>query len=188
MAGGGFRDEYGEPSTTLLPVYGLRGESLEKVTTFIRPRIELPRLRPLDTISTQRGGEAIQAPVLAFRQQLDPLPTTEVLARYGDGSPAATANRFGRGQAILWGTLLGAAYVQSGFPSPLPPPDRGPFTHTPLSGYRTDLRRLHRWAGAAVRAAGGGVLGAAGGVRAAGDRSGAAGAAGMPAGRREAVD
>jgi hypothetical protein len=37
---------------------------------------------------------------------------------------------------------VGAAYVQSGFPNPLPPPDRGPFTHTPLSGYRSDLRRL----------------------------------------------
>jgi hypothetical protein len=79
---------------------------------------------------------------LAFRQQLDPLPTTEVVARFDDGSPAATANRFGRGQAILWGTLLGTAYVHSGFPKPLPPPDRGPFTHTPLSGFRTDIRQV----------------------------------------------
>ena len=42
----------------------------------------------------------------------------------------------------MWGSLLGAAYVQSGFPSPLPPPDRGPFTHTPLSELRSDLRQL----------------------------------------------
>jgi hypothetical protein len=142
MAGGGFKDEYNEPSATLLPVFGLRGETLEKVTTFVRPRIELPRLRPLDTMVTRVGAEETSVPALAFRQKLDPLPTTEVLGRYGDGSPAATANRFARGQAILWGSLLGAAYVQSGFPSPLPPPDRGPFTHTPLSGYRTDLRRI----------------------------------------------
>jgi hypothetical protein len=142
MAGGGFKDEYNEPISTLLPVFGLRGESLEKVTTFIRPRIELPRLRPLDTIVTTAGGEEITVPALAFRQRLDALPTTEVLARFSDGSPAATANRYARGQAILWGTLLGAGYVQSGFPSPLPPPDRGPFTHTPLEGFRTDLRML----------------------------------------------
>src|SRR6185503_8167851 len=84
MAGGGFRDEYNEPLATLLPVFGLRGETLEKVTTFIRPRIELPRLRPLDMISTKVSGEEIQFPALAFRQRMDPLPTTEILARYGD--------------------------------------------------------------------------------------------------------
>ena len=142
MAGGGFKDEYNEPNPTLLPVYGLRDETLEKVTTFVRPRIELPRLRPLDTIATRVNGEEIVVPALAFKQKLDALPTTEVLARYADGSPAATSNRFARGQAILWGTLLGASYVQSGFPDPLPPPDRGPFTHTPLSEFRTDLRSL----------------------------------------------
>jgi hypothetical protein len=140
VAGGGLRDEYDEPLSTLLPVYGLRGEALEKVTTFVRPRIELPRLRPLDTIATQVDGEAIQLPALAFKQRLDPLPTTQVLARFGDGAPAAAANRFGRGQAILWGTLLGTAYVKSGFAQPVPPPDRGPFTHTPLASFRADLR------------------------------------------------
>lgn len=142
MAGGGFRDEYGDPLETLLPIYGLRGEILEKVTTFIRPRIELPRLRPLDALTAMLAGETIEAPAIAFRQRFDPLPTAEVLARYADGSPAAISNRAGRGQAILWGTLLGAAYVQSGFPNPPAPPDRGPATHTPLSGFRTDLRRL----------------------------------------------
>ena len=80
---------------------------MEKATTFIRPRIELPRLRPLDTIKTTVNGEEIGVPALAFRQQLDALPTTEVLARYADGTPAATSNRFARGQAILWGTLAG---------------------------------------------------------------------------------
>ena len=115
---------------------------MEKVTTFIRARIELPRLRPLDTVMTRVNGEEVQFPSLAFRQRLDPLPTTEVLARYADGSAAATSNRFARGQAILWGTFVGAAYVQTGFPSPVPPPDRGPFTHTPLSDLRADLRGL----------------------------------------------
>jgi hypothetical protein len=142
MAGGGFLDEFGEPLETLRPVYGLNGQQLEKETTFIRPRIELPRLRPLDTLAASLNGESIPVPALAFRQRLDPMPSAEVLARFDDGTPAATQNRFGRGQAILWGTLLGAAYVQSGFPNPPPPPDRGPFTHTPLSGFRPELRRL----------------------------------------------
>jgi hypothetical protein len=141
-AGGGFLDEYGEPLDTLRSVYGLTDQQLDKATTFIRPRIELPRLRPLDMLTASLSGETIRVPVLAFRQRLDPLPMTEVLARFGDGSAAATQNWYGRGQAILWGTLMGAAYVQSGFPSPVPPPDRGPFTHTPLDGFRSDLRRL----------------------------------------------
>jgi hypothetical protein len=84
------------------------------------------------------NGEEVHLPALAFRQRVTALPTTEVLARFSDGSPAATSNRFARGQAILWGSLLGTAYVQSGFPSPPPPPDRGPWTHTPLSGFRAD--------------------------------------------------
>ncbi|MCC7372542.1 MAG: hypothetical protein IT306_29280 [Chloroflexi bacterium] len=142
VAGGGFRDEYNEPNDTLLPVYGLLGQELDKATTFIRPRIELPRLRALDTISGRVNAEDMQAAALAFRQKLDPLPAAEVFAKFGDGSPAAIAHKHGRGQAILWATLLGTAYVQTGFPNPLPPPDRGPFTHTPLTAFRFDVRRL----------------------------------------------
>ena len=89
MAGGGFRDEYNEPNSTLLPVFGLKGQTLEKVTTFIRPRIELPRLRPLDTISTkvQRRG--------------DPVPGAGVSAAAGpvadDGDPGAVRGRLAGG-------------------------------------------------------------------------------------------
>ncbi|MGE3272669.1 MAG: beta-galactosidase trimerization domain-containing protein, partial [Chloroflexota bacterium] len=142
VAGGGFLDEYSEPMDTLLPVYGLKAQTLEKQTTFIRPRIELPRLRPLDTISARVNGEDISLPALAFKQRFDAQPSTDVLARYSDGAPAATSNRYGSGRAILWGTFLGTAYVQTGFPKPLPPPDRGPFTHTPLTNFRADLRHV----------------------------------------------
>jgi hypothetical protein len=141
-AGGGFRDEYDSPSPTLLPLFGLKGQELEKQTTFIRPRIELPRLRPIDKLSGEYAGRPVDVPAVAFRQRLDPLPETEVLARFADGSVAATSHRHGSGRATLWGTLLGAAYVQSGFPSPLPPPDRGPFAHTPLIGFNVEWRRL----------------------------------------------
>jgi hypothetical protein len=142
VAGGGFRDEYNEPNDTLLSVYGLKSQELEKVTTFVRPRIELPRLRPLDMVSGRVNSEDIQVPALAFRQRIEPLPTAEVFARFSDGSAAAVSNRYGRGQAILWGTFLGMAYMQTGFPNPLPPPDRGPFTHTPLTSFRSDVRQL----------------------------------------------
>ncbi|MBA2450491.1 MAG: hypothetical protein H0V51_20945, partial [Chloroflexi bacterium] len=140
-AGGGFLDEFDRPSPILEPVFGLRGHTLDKRTTIIRPRIELPRLAPLDMLTTSGQWPAdsgqslpipvISVPVLAFRQSLDPTPATEVLARFADGSPAATARRHGQGAALLWGTLLGAAYAQSGFADPAgalppPPPDRGP--------------------------------------------------------------
>ena len=93
-------------------------------------------------ISGRVNAEDIQVPALAFRQRITPLPSAEVFARFSDGSAAAVSNRYGRGQAILWGTLLGLTYVQTGLPNPLPPPDRGPFTHTPLNSFHPDVRRL----------------------------------------------
>ena len=174
-AGGGFLDEYDRPSDVLLPVFGLRGQQLDKETTYIRPRIELPRLRILDMIilaaaehdsgpdgstataesapsgaTTGRPGSVPTwwprgtptIPTLAFRQPLDPAPDATVLGRFADGTPAAVSHRHGQGEATLWGTLLGAAYVRSGLPPTPPVPDRGPFIHTPLDGFDPDLRRL----------------------------------------------
>ncbi len=140
-AGGGLRDEYGAPSEPLAPVFGITGQQLDKQTTFIRPRIELPRLVPLDVMSGELDGQPIQVPALAFRQQLESARDAQVLARWTDGSPAAVRRRHGSGTAYLWGALVGTAYVKSGFPDPLPPPDRGPFTHTPLTGFEPDLSR-----------------------------------------------
>ena len=177
-AGGGFRDELGRPSDGLLPIFGLRGQRLEKETTFIRPRVELPRLRTLDTIAlvptngietaghsaatprvsagdptahlpalTPAGAPSAPAsaatvPVLAFRQRLDPDAAAIVLGHFSDGTPAAVRHRHGSGEAILWGTLLGAAYVRGGFPAVPPPPDRGPFAHAPLDGFSAEIREL----------------------------------------------
>ena len=141
-AGGGILDEYDRPLATLQPVFGLRSQQLEKRETFIRPRIELPRLEPLDTLTADLDGQPVEVPALAFRQELEPSAGTDVLARYSDGTAAATSHRYGSGLAILWGSLIGAAYVQSGFPSELPPPDRGPFTHTPLVDFSPERRTL----------------------------------------------
>ncbi|MCC6174606.1 MAG: hypothetical protein IT305_04805 [Chloroflexi bacterium] len=144
-AGGGLMNDYGEPLPTLLPVFGVREQTLEKRTTFIRPRIELPRLRPLDTLTVRPSfetGGPLSVPVLAFRQRMAPASGAEVIATFSDGAPAAVRNRSGKGTAILWGALLGLAYVQSGFTMPLPPPDRGPGIHTPLTGFDAARRQL----------------------------------------------
>jgi hypothetical protein len=39
---------------------------------------------------------------------------TQILARYQDGGPAATLNRYGRGRAVLFGTHFDAAAVEPG--------------------------------------------------------------------------
>lgn len=65
-----------------------------------------------------------------------------MLGQFSDGTPAAVSHRFGAGETVLWGTLLGAAYVRSGCPAAPPVPDRGPFMHTPLDGFDPALRRL----------------------------------------------
>ena len=61
-----------------------------------------------------------------------PLPTTEVLARYADGSPAATSNRFAQGAGDLVGDAAGGGVRPERLPEPAAAAGPGPFTHTPL--------------------------------------------------------
>lgn len=136
------RDPYDTPLEALLPVLGLRRSGLERRETFFRPRVELPRLRPLDTVTATADGQALTFPALGVRQPLDPLSEARVLGRFADGGAAVVEHAYGRGRAVTFGTLPATAYVQSGFPSPPPVPDRGPGQHTPLTAFRADLRRL----------------------------------------------
>ncbi|MFN8524843.1 MAG: hypothetical protein U0821_17240 [Chloroflexota bacterium] len=137
-AGGGLLDENDRPLATLLPVFGLESAELTRKDTFIRPRIELPRLHPLDTVDTA----GLRFPAVGYLQRLTPLPSARVLGRFGNGGAAIVENGYGAGTATIAGALVGAAYVRTGFPTPLPPPDRGPFTHTPLAGFDAALRAL----------------------------------------------
>lgn len=57
-----------------------------------------------------QGGDVIHG--AAFQEDLQPLATASVLAKFADGQPAIVQNSFGRGKAILAGSFIGLAYQQ----------------------------------------------------------------------------
>jgi hypothetical protein len=60
--------------------------------------------------------------ITAWGAKLAAAPTTgEVLATYGDGSPAVVFNRYGKGETLLVGLLAGEAYVRAHWPLDRPP-------------------------------------------------------------------
>lgn len=48
-----------------------------------------------------------------FKEILQPLPGSEVLGSFDDGTPAITRNRYGEGQAILFGSLMALGYPEA---------------------------------------------------------------------------
>jgi len=137
VAGGGFLDEYNQPLSVLNDVYGITSQSLTKKDVYIRSKIELPRLAPLDTVTV--GADTLK--VLAFKQTFNLMPGTVVLGRYADGSPAFIKHIFGKGEAYLMGTMPSLYYVQQAL-LPLQPPDRGPYAHFHPFNFNPVIRTL----------------------------------------------
>ncbi len=105
------RDEANQPAAALADVLGLKGRKLESWGSVAPYRAT--SLTPLSetnapahaaftwekgTFTARIGREALQ-------------PTTaEVLARFADGQPAVTRNRFGKGEALVAGFWSGLSY------------------------------------------------------------------------------
>jgi hypothetical protein len=149
-AGAGTLDELSSPSGILSTAQGIEQRSLDMSETFMRPRIEVPRLRPLGRASMV-ADPAISFDAVAWRERFTTDSSGELLAQFGDGLPALTAHPFGLGRTITFGTLPGVAYLRSGVSQTTPLPDRGPFMHQPLTWYDPTLRKLiSQWAAEAT--------------------------------------
>jgi hypothetical protein len=149
-AGAGTLDEFSSPTGILSSAQGIDRRSLNISETFLRPRIEVPRLRPIGRVS-MIANPSISFDAVAWRDSFVTNASVELLAQFDDGSPALAVHRLGLGRAITFGTLPGVAYLRSGFPQPPPLPDRGPFMHQPLTAYDPTLRELiSQWAAAAT--------------------------------------
>lgn len=105
------------PGAGLDEVFGAR-EKLLRSAEFVEMRMEaaIP--------SALRGLERQPVRGVSFAEHLEVTgPRTEVLARFpapeGDGDPAIVLSRHGKGQAILIGTFLAAAYEQDPQKDPL---------------------------------------------------------------------
>jgi hypothetical protein len=111
------RDEANQPLATLAPVLGLGARAPVELWRDVwrYPATELPPLRPLKDpppYATVTGRTPfIGSFELALgREVLAPLPGTEVVGTYGDGKPAVTRHRYGKGTAYVLGFYAGDEY------------------------------------------------------------------------------
>lgn len=131
--GGGLLNQYREPIQAMYALYGIKSASLERPVRSIGPSRDLPKMEPLDTMTFKDivGIRRLpHVPVLCYKQTIRPNDGADMLATYGDGSPAATWRAVGGGRAILLGGLPGLAYLKpamvarEGLPEKFPEPLR----------------------------------------------------------------
>ncbi|MBY0228179.1 MAG: hypothetical protein K2W96_02745, partial [Gemmataceae bacterium] len=122
-AGAGARDEYGEPVKDYYALAGLKDVKTDLATTFLRPRQELPFLKPLREVK----GDRWTMPALAVREDFKPVDGTEGWARSGD-APILLRREAGKGRIFHMAAMPGLASLWSALQPPAVP-DRGPGTH-----------------------------------------------------------
>lgn len=120
-AGGGFFDEHNQPMDILNEVYGISGQKVERHAKVIMTKHELPRLKPLDRITTEIQGVRRECDAIAFKQTFT-VKDAIVEGKYRDGSPAVLRKEYGEGVAMLFGSFVCSAYIRQAIP--LRPVDR----------------------------------------------------------------
>lgn len=107
-AGLGRLNQFNQPETGLLTLLGLKSATIQKNAVNVRPILELPLLKPIDTITM----DGQQIPVVAMKQVLTPADA-KVIGTWSDGSAAVTVREYGKGKAFAVGTLPGHSYVNA---------------------------------------------------------------------------
>ena len=113
-------DEYQKPVAIGHELLGIAQSDLNEATRFVRPLIELPRLRPLDDVNGM--------PALAVLDSITPAPNAKIGATFKSGKPAILNHVVGRGQTTYISTLPGLSYLWSAY-QPAPVPTHGPGSH-----------------------------------------------------------
>lgn len=108
-AGLGRKNEFDEADPGMAGVLGLKGSALRQDALILRPFLELPLVKPIDTIAM--GDKKIGA--VAIRQDLEPAGA-QVLGTWPDGKAAVTVRELGKGKAFAVGTAAGHAYYRTG--------------------------------------------------------------------------
>lgn len=108
--GVGTRNALDSLSHAMDDVFGCRQLFRRRIRTGYHPD-GLHRIEPIDTLAFKDNEffTARNIPVMAYKVALRPTTAT-VIGAYPDGTPGAVVNRFGKGRAILIGTLGGLAY------------------------------------------------------------------------------
>jgi hypothetical protein len=139
-ANAGRYDPYRTPNPAWQALLGLDWRRTEERTTFVRPRQELPFLRPLDSVK----GDDWHMPQLATFERVSPAAGTKVLAHFrDDDTPAALERPLGKGHVVYVAALPGLAYLWSALQPPQVP-DRGPGMHSVPTAFDAGARALLR--------------------------------------------
>jgi hypothetical protein len=137
-AGAGRFDAYRAPNKALPALFGIAERRLDERTTFIRPRQELPFLRPVGTLKREEW----EMPQLAVVERVKPIAGVEVGATFADDkSPAAFSRSLGKGRIVYVAALPGIAYLWSALQPPVVP-DRGPATHSVPTNFDKNVTLL----------------------------------------------
>ncbi|MDA0842128.1 MAG: hypothetical protein O3B01_01570 [Planctomycetota bacterium] len=107
-AGIGHRNQFDEPEEDMLDLLGLKAVTLTKNAVIIRTLQELPILPAIDTLDFE--GTKIEA--IGMKQVLTPRKAKSI-AKWSDGTDAATIYENGKGKAIAVGTLAGNTHMKT---------------------------------------------------------------------------
>jgi hypothetical protein len=123
-AGAGMFDERNQPNAMLRELFGVEQAALdapaEAQVGFLKE--DLPFKSSIDTATLKGNGQECKLPVLGIRSRIT-LKGAEALGTFGDGSPALTTRKAGKGQATYCAFLPGLAYFKPAIP--MKPLDRG---------------------------------------------------------------
>lgn len=120
-------DEYNQPSRALNAVFGVKTLSttiqdggIQFSTDSWSPNASKFSYRQMDTIKTDSPIFGANAEIPVWGAKLNCTPSTaQVVGAYQDGKPAVLLNRYGKGEAMLVGALVGEAYVRARYPENL---------------------------------------------------------------------
>lgn len=125
-SGVGRFDAYRGANAELQKLVGVESRTVTEKDTFIRPRQELPFLKPATTVA----GEGWEMPALSSVERIKPASGAKVEATFGDDKSSAVISRtVGKGKIYYVATYPGIAYMWAAMQPPLVP-DRGVNTHT----------------------------------------------------------
>ncbi|MBI4027796.1 MAG: beta-galactosidase trimerization domain-containing protein [Verrucomicrobia bacterium] len=125
-AGAGRFDAYHDPNPALQQLLGIQSRAIQERDPFMRPRQELPFLKPLSFLK----GNGWEMPQIATHERIQAEAHCETLASFKeDGRAAVISRQLGKGRVYFVAALPGLAYLWSALQPPHVP-DRGPWTHT----------------------------------------------------------